>query len=144
MAETIFDVLMHEHEETKSMMEQLSERYDRRTFERMAKAIEKHMEAEEHVLYEKVRDEESVHSMILEGFEEHRVATSLLRRLIDQKPDTDLWMARMKVFMDVVEHHIEEEETQLFPELKAMLPKEQTQAMAVEFETAKKRVPAHV
>lgn len=140
---TIFDELMSEHDEMKKMMQTLSKAYDRSMFEKFSNEIERHMEAEEKVLYEPLRDSEIVHELIMEGYEEHVVAEDILRKLQDQKGGTELWTTRMKVLMESVEHHIDHEEKEMFPKARTLVPEQEAMRMTEEFESAKKRVPTH-
>ncbi|MHB9005264.1 MAG: hemerythrin domain-containing protein [Coriobacteriia bacterium] len=143
MKTTIFDELTSEHEEMRTWMKQLSEHYDRSMFEKFSNEIERHMEAEEKVLYEPLRDAESLHDLIMEGYEEHVVAEDILRKLQEQKGGTELWTTRMKVLMESVEHHLEHEEQEMFPKARTLVSEQDAMRMAEEFEKAKKRVPTH-
>lgn len=143
MKTTIFDELKSEHDEMRMMMKQLSEQYDRSTFEEFSNEIERHMEAEEKVLYEPLRDAEGLHELIMEGYEEHVVAEDILRKLQDQKGGTELWTTRMKVLMESVEHHVEHEEQEMFPKARTIVSEQDAIRMTEEFESAKKRVPTH-
>jgi hypothetical protein len=62
---------------------------------------------------------------VLEGYEEHHVADVLLDELLDVPPDTDLWKAKVKVLKENVEHHMDEEEDELFKGARAVLDREE-------------------
>lgn len=144
MKDTIFDELRHEHEEMQQMMESLTQSYDSQGFKKFAEELEKHQEAEEKVLYDRVRNNSNVHDLVLEGVEEHHVATDILRKLLDQNGGTELWMARMKVLKETVEHHVEHEESEFFSAAQSVIPQQEAIEMTEEFEKEKKRVHATV
>jgi hemerythrin superfamily protein len=84
-----------------------------------------HERMEEEVLYPRLRDEKKAHDTVLEGYEEHHVADVLLDELLDLPPETDLWKAKVKVLKENVEHHMDEEEDELFKEARAVLDREE-------------------
>lgn len=143
MKTTIFDDLRCEHAEMRTMMRTLSRKYHRSLFEDFSNEIEKHMEAEEKVLYEPLRDSKRVHELIMEGYEEHVVAEDILRKLQHQNGGTELWTTRMKVLMDSVDHHVEHEENELFPKVRTLISEHDALRMSNEFESAKRRMPTH-
>jgi hemerythrin-like domain-containing protein len=79
-----------------------------------------HMEAEEDVFYRsvKVRSEE-IGGDIDEGYEEHHVAKFLIGELENLEPGSDPWIAKMTVLIESVEHHVDEEEVELFPSVRS-------------------------
>lgn len=143
MKTTIFDELSSEHKEMTKLMKKLSVQYDRSMFQEFSDEIERHMEAEEKIFYEPLRDAESLRDLIMEGYEEHVVAQDILRKLQDQIGGTELWMTRMKVLMESVEHHIEHEDQEMFPKARTLVSEQDAIRMNQEFEAAKKRVPTH-
>ena len=80
-----------------------------------------HERMEEEVLYPRLRDEKKAREEVLEGYEEHHVADVILDELLDVPADTDLWKAKVKVLKENVEHHMDEEENELFKKARAVL-----------------------
>jgi hemerythrin superfamily protein len=137
----IFTRLEQDHREMTQMLEQLSEKFDERTFKRFSKELASHARAEEKVFYKAIVDKESVHESVLEGYEEHHVADLILRELKSNKHGTERWMAKLSVLKENVEHHIEEEEEEIFPAARSAIDKNRAIEMTSQFETAKKKVP---
>ena len=73
-----------------------------------------HERMEEEVFYPPLRDDPKTHDIILEGYEEHHVADMILDELLETPADTDVWHAKMKVLKENIEHHMEEEEHEMF------------------------------
>ena len=80
-----------------------------------------HERIEEEVLYPRLRDEKKARASVLEGYEEHHVADVILDELLDVPPETDVWKAKVKVLKENVEHHMDEEESELFKKARAVL-----------------------
>ena len=79
-----------------------------------------HMAAEEKVLYQSVKDRsEEIGEDVDEGYEEHHVAKMLIGELESIEPGSDTWLAKMKVLIESVEHHVDEEEKELFPSVRS-------------------------
>jgi hemerythrin-like domain-containing protein len=62
--------------------------------------------------------------MVLEALEEHKLVKTLLGEIAALTPADDEFDAKMKVLQENVEHHVEEEETEMFPEAKKQLSDE--------------------
>ncbi len=84
-----------------------------------------HERMEEEVLYPRLRDEKKARASVLEGYEEHHVADVILDELLDVPPETDLWKAKVKVLKENVEHHMDEEESELFKKARAVLDRDE-------------------
>lgn len=87
--------------------------------------LKKHSEAEEKTVYESLSEMEELRMQILEGEAEHGMAKfkyeSLIPRLLKMKILDDVTEAEIKVLAELVEHHIDEEETELFPKIRYSL-----------------------
>lgn len=142
MPTDIFTTLEQDHKEMQSMMSQLSESFDEQTFKQLAQELVSHERAEEQVLYDAIVEEQPTHELVLEGFEEHHVADLIMRELKDNKHGSERWMAKFKVLQENVEHHIQEEENELFPAAKQVVDDARAQEMTSQFESAKKQVQA--
>lgn len=78
-----------------------------------------HAKAEEEVVYSKIRDgEKEVESMMDEADTEHHVVKFLLAELGGMKPSDDHFDSKVTVLCELVKHHVEEEETEMFEKLK--------------------------
>jgi hemerythrin superfamily protein len=103
-----------------------------------------HSNIEEQMLYPAAREvSEELESKTLEALEEHLVAKWTLAALEKMKADDERFEAKMKVLMDSIRHHVEEEEGELFPELSKLMGKEQLEALGAAMAQAKKLVPTH-
>jgi hemerythrin superfamily protein len=81
-----------------------------------------HTTIEEQVFYPAVdQADEEVHEVVVEGIEEHHVVKELAKEIQALEPGDEVWVAKMKVMMENVEHHADEEEQELFPEVRKAL-----------------------
>lgn len=97
----------------------------REIFETIKAEVTVHAQIEEELFYpgmQEVQDEE-VQELVLEAHEEHKIVKTLLAEVSDLTPENESFDAKMKVLIESVRHHAEEEEQDLFPEFDE-LPKE--------------------
>ena len=75
-------------------------------------------------------------SMILESFEEHALAEVALKRLLATKPDDVSFEARLTALKELIEHHVEEEEADLFPEVEKRVDESELLAVGKQMKVA--------
>ncbi|MBZ9780954.1 hemerythrin domain-containing protein [Pseudomonas sp. REP124] len=140
------DLLKADHEKVKTILGQLSESTERATkkrvelLEKLEMEISIHTKLEEEILYPAFKQagtkEEDV--MYFEAKEEHRTVDSLvLPDLKETDPGTPEFAGRVKVVKELLEHHIEEEETEMFPKAKKLLGKAKLDELGEQMEMMK-------
>lgn len=77
-----------------------------------------HAQIEEEIFYPAARDILDEEDLVDEAVVEHASAKDLIAQLSDMAPDDDLYDAKIKVLSELIEHHVEEEEDEMFPKLK--------------------------
>jgi hypothetical protein len=80
---------------------------------------------EEKVLYPVLKTHPEAKAVVLEGFEEHHVADTIVNELHRLAKDNEQWGAKFRVLKENIEHHIEEEEGQMFRTARAVLSREE-------------------
>jgi hemerythrin-like domain-containing protein len=80
--------------------------------------------------------------IVLEGYQEHHVADLLVKELHQLARDNEQWGAKFKVLKESLEHHIEEEESQMFPAARQVLTREELQALGARMRAMKKDAEA--
>lgn len=118
---SILDQLKEEHDEVKSLFEKAenSEEVDRKHWvSEIESHLVPHARAEEKTLYASLLNRaataEEDTDLIQEAYEEHHAADSILTELKKAPSDYEGWLGKLKVLKENVEHHIEEEEQELF------------------------------
>lgn len=126
------ELLIADHNKVKSILAQLSDSTNRavkkRTelLEKLEMEITIHTQLEEQILYPAFKEAggKEQEEMYYEAKEEHRTVDSLvLPDLKQTDPSTPEFSGRLKVVKELLEHHIEEEETEMFPQAKKLLGK---------------------
>lgn len=141
---TIFDVLKQDHEKARYLFDKAEKagRKDvstlQKLFAQLEEELELHMEGEERFFYTVLEQNEEMRDMVLEAFEEHQVAKTMLGTFQSLAVDDERWSAKMKVLHEIVEHHMQEEEKEIFKLAKKTLGKEQLHEIAMQFQRSKR------
>jgi hemerythrin-like domain-containing protein len=107
-------------ETLKSETSEFSEKLE--AFRKFAPMLLTHAKSEEQALYETMLENDELKEEGYEGKEEHKVAEQLINELLILGIDNEeLWMAKAKVLAEVVEHHLDEEEQEIFPDIQEQL-----------------------
>ena len=99
--------------------------------------LEKHELIEEQVLYPALKPHRDARDIVLEGYQEHHVADILVKELERLSPDDERWGAKFKVLKENIEHHIEEEEGDMFRTARTVLGRDRLEALGRRMEALK-------
>lgn len=81
--------------------------------------LEIHTMIEEEIFYPAITElNEEIHETVTEGVEEHHVADNLMVEAKGLSPSDEEWAAKIKVLIESVEHHAEEEDQEMFPKVR--------------------------
>lgn len=101
-----------------------------------------HTYVENEVMYPQVRELlPELNEDVLESYEEHHVADVLCVELATMTPDDERFEAKTIVLINNVTHHIEEEEGDRFPKVRAGLSRTKLRDIGVIVEQARQRAP---
>ncbi|HSH60805.1 MAG TPA: hemerythrin domain-containing protein, partial [Acidimicrobiales bacterium] len=94
----------------------------RKLVDQIIEELSVHASIEEQVFYPAVREDvPDAEDEVLEGLEEHHIVKWTLSELEDMDPSHERFEAKVTVLMEGVRHHVEEEESELFPEVRKAL-----------------------
>jgi hemerythrin superfamily protein len=86
--------------------------------EQICNALKIHTELEEEIFYPAVRKAIDDSDLMDEALVEHAGAKELIVQLEDASPDDELYDAKVTVLGEQIDHHVKEEEGQMFPKAK--------------------------
>ena len=82
--------------------------------------LEVHTTIEETVYYPAITElSDEIHELVVEGIEEHNVVKNLIAEARGMDPEDEHWAAKVTVMIENVEHHVEEEEKEMFPKVRS-------------------------
>jgi hemerythrin superfamily protein len=122
------DLLEEDHDNVRKLFEEFRDLEDeetaekRRLFTAMDEELTVHSTVEEEIFYPAVKNQsdEDAQRLVLEAIEEHAIVKNLLDEIRELDATNEEFDAKMKVLMESVEHHAEEEEDDIFPKAKKL------------------------
>jgi hemerythrin superfamily protein len=130
----IIAILKQDHKEVKGMFEQFEGLGTRATEQRrklgtkITDALKTHSEIEKNVLYPAFKARAEDHDelqQVLEAFEEHALVDRLVEEIQGLDARDESYEAKVKTLIDVVLHHVKEEEGQMFPTARELFEKDE-------------------
>jgi hemerythrin-like domain-containing protein len=137
-----FSLLKADHEKVAELFEQLESASGKAklgVFDQIRTELELHAHIEEKLFYPALEKPSETKDLTLEAYEEHKQVKTLLRELGRARTANDEWEAKAKVLKENVEHHVEEEENELFPKASSVLSDEQIEEIGERMEAEKGR-----
>ena len=134
--------LMHEdHEKLKKLLDRAehaqAEHNRENLLEKIRIELKPHERMEEEVFYPALKNHRNAKDIVLEGYQEHHVADLVFAELENTPPGSDEWKAKMKVLKEGIEHHIEEEEGEMFKKARAVFDKSELEALGERMQRVK-------
>ncbi len=136
-----FEYLEADHKKVAKILDELDDTTERAEktreegFAELKRLLDIHAEVEEKVLYPALEELKKTHEITMEAFEEHHVMKILLKELEAMPNDSEVWTAKLAVLKENTEHHVEEEETDMFVKARSALSQEQKDKLAEEMNT---------
>jgi hemerythrin-like domain-containing protein len=84
-----------------------------------------HETIEEEILYPALKNHPKTKDLALEGWEEHHVVDTVMAELENLDVGDESWGAKATVMKENVEHHIEEEEGEMFPQARQVFDRDE-------------------
>lgn len=129
------DLLEAQHHEVDDLFSKIEKAKDaaakEKLFVQIADKLATHAAIEEHQFYPAVKAKKT-EDVLLESVEEHLGIKRVLADLLETPPSDESFDAKIKVLKEQVEHHVEEERTDLFPKVRKLLSKDELDALAQE------------
>ena len=101
-----------------------------------------HEAIEEKILYPALKSHPEARDLVLEGYQEHHVADLIVKELHRLARDDEKWGAKFKVLKENIEHHIEEEEKDMFPTARAIMSREELNELGARMKTLRSELEA--
>jgi len=124
------ELLKKQHREVEDLFEQFDKLGDsakdkkKKLADQICNALTMHTMIEEEIFYPATRaaggEEEETEDMVDEAVVEHASAKDLIAQIQDMSPDDDLYDAKVKVLSEMIDHHVEEEEKEMFPKTRKL------------------------
>jgi hypothetical protein len=139
-------LLKQDHEKVKKLLSELDETTERgvkiRTtlFAKLKRELTIHEIIEEEILYPAFEKQAKLKDIVLEGYQEHHVVDLILGEVSKLSPEDEKWGPKMSVAKENVEHHIEEEEGEMFKKARQLFDKSELEQLGEQLQARKLEV----
>lgn len=136
------DLLKADHDVVEGLFEQVKANEDGNNaavFKKIKSELDTHTHIEETIFYPFLLDKgkEDIKKIVWEGIEEHRQAKMFLSELSTLAGTADKFKAKLKVLMEDIEHHVQEEEDEMFPMVEDQFSKDVLHELGARMEAEK-------
>jgi hemerythrin superfamily protein len=124
-------LLKEDHQKVKKMLAELESTTERgvktreELFTKVKQELVVHEAIEEEILYPALKDHPKTKEIALEGYEEHHVVDMVMAEIDGVAYDDEQWGAKFTVMKENLEHHIEEEEGEMFKQAKKVFDEDE-------------------
>ena len=124
-----FELLKNDHAKVSSLFDRIEPATDATTrqqlFAQLKQELELHAHIEETILYPALKQKAETRDITEEGYEEHQEVKDLLAELEATPADSEEWSDMILELRENVEHHVEEEEGEMFTKAREVLSEQQ-------------------
>lgn len=103
-----------------------------------------HERIEEEIFYPELKAHPRARDIVLEGYEEHHVVDEIMGELEALDVTDETWGAKFKVMKENIEHHIEEEEGEMFKQARAVFDRDELEDLGRRMKALKKRAAEEI
>ncbi|WP_437854406.1 hemerythrin domain-containing protein [Sorangium sp. So ce363] len=118
------DLLKEHHQEVEELFERMSQADSDEISalrDELVATLVSHSAIEEELFYPESREALGASPLIPTSYEEHALVDVMLQKLLSTEPGDETFHARLGVLKELVQHHVEEEEKELFPQVESAM-----------------------
>ncbi|MCM8739094.1 hemerythrin domain-containing protein [Azospirillum sp. A1-3] len=140
----IFARIKTDHDTIRSLLEKTEKANGsgRAVFEELQRELWAHSKVEEGVFYASLKKAKEAKSETVEGLNEHHLINGLLDELNAMKTTDSGWKEKLQVLGELVRHHLDEEEEELFEEARDVLDDDRAAELGGAYDDRKKHIMA--
>jgi len=146
----VLTLLKDDHNEVKKLLDELDATTERgvktreELYSKLTTKLQAHEAIEEEILYPALKEHPKAKDLVLEAYEEHHVVDMVVEEIDGLPFDDETWGAKLTVMKENLEHHIEEEETDMFDQCRTVFDKDELEALGARMQERKEELLAQV
>jgi hemerythrin-like domain-containing protein len=136
-------LLKDDHDKVKKILKLLDSTTERgvktreELFTKVKGELQVHEAIEEEIFYPALKGHPKAKELVLEAYEEHNVVDMVMREIESLPYDDEKWGAKLTVMKENVEHHIEEEEKEMFKQARQVFERQELEELGDRMQTRK-------
>ncbi|MFB2835260.1 hemerythrin domain-containing protein [Floridanema evergladense] len=144
----VIELIKSDHRKVESLFSEMEKAKDpkkmQKLFDEIYTELTLHAKVEELTIYPTMRNYDETHDMVEEAEEEHTEVKELLEELKSMRPSDSEFMATIEELKDAVQHHVEEEESEILPSVSDSMDEQEMKELAKEFQEAKSKLEKEI
>jgi hemerythrin superfamily protein len=143
-------LLKADHKKVEGLFKQVAGLSDRahqsraKLFEKIDQELTVHAKIEETIFYPalkaKTKRNTEPSDEVLEAYEEHANVKAMIGKLEGLAPSDETYNAKLQVLIELVKHHVKEEETEMFKQARQLLEKSELEELGERMKAAKSKI----
>ncbi len=141
-------LLEEDHTKVKKMLSDLDSTTERgvktreELFTKVKQELTVHESIEEEIFYPALKEHPKAKDLVLEAYEEHHVVDMVMAEISEVPFNDETWGAKLTVMKENVEHHIEEEEDEMFKQARQVFSTEELEELGDRMQARKEELLA--
>jgi hemerythrin superfamily protein len=135
------ELLKQDHQAVKDLFDQIDDAEDgkqrKKLFDQIDTQLNIHAHIEETVFYPEMQKIDQLKDMVEEALAEHQEVKTLLEEIEGLDPEAEQFSASLEELMENVEHHVAEEEDEMFPKVRERCDQATLDRLGDQLESAK-------
>lgn len=131
--ETIYDILKTEHDQIADLFQQALRDGSKVSFFKIKLKTDPHMMGEERFFYPQFEQSEELRELVSHAYEEHNEAKTLTFEIEGMEERDERWTDKISELKQIIDHHIEEEESKIFEKARNTLSQEKAEEIAQQY-----------
>lgn len=133
----ITTLLKEDHREVENLIAQLEGGADKDTFTKLKSSLELHTQIEEEIYYPALEGNDETDDLVSDAYQEHDEVDDLLKEMSGTDVGSEEFQDLLQQLKESINHHVKEEENELFPKSEKVLGAEKLEQMGDEMEKMK-------
>jgi hemerythrin superfamily protein len=135
------EVLKEDHQKVKGLFQEVRQTTDqakrKELFNKIDTELAIHAHIEETVFYPAIEEHEEFKDMVEKALKEHQEVKTLLDELEGFDTESPDFGSKLGELIEAVEHHVKEEEGEMFPKIREVFDEDELEQLGQELESAK-------
>jgi hypothetical protein len=142
----VLQLLKEDHDKIKKLLTHLESTTDRgvktreELYTKVRAELQVHETIEEEILYPALKEHPKAKDLVLEAYEEHNVVDMVIAEIDALPYDDETWGAKLTVMRENVEHHIGEEESEMFQQCRNVFDRDELAELGDRMEARKEEL----
>ena len=142
----VLQLLKEDHDKIKKILTHLESTTDRGVktreefYTKVRAELQVHEAIEEEILYPALKEHPKAKDLVLEAYEEHNVVDMVIAEIDALPYDDETWGAKLTVMRENIEHHIGEEESEMFEQCRNVFDRDELAELGDRMEARKEEL----